>query len=72
MFAGDYFADSYKASRLGRPTVPARVLATVMCTNKASPFRFGGCSTDRHGSTPHRWIAALHACQAASHWDVER
>lgn len=30
MFADDYFADLYKASRLGRPTVPARVLATVM------------------------------------------
>ena len=26
----DYFADLYKSSRLGRPTVPARVLATVM------------------------------------------
>ncbi|MCU4185920.1 transposase [Acidiferrimicrobium sp. IK] len=30
MFADDYFADLYKASRLGRPTVPARTLATVM------------------------------------------
>jgi hypothetical protein len=26
----DYFADFYTTSRLGRPTVPARVLATVM------------------------------------------
>jgi IS5 family transposase len=30
MFGDDYFADLYKISRLGRPTVPARVLATVM------------------------------------------
>jgi hypothetical protein len=30
VFPDDYFADLYKASRLGRPTVPARVLATVM------------------------------------------
>lgn len=30
MFGDDYFADLYKSSRLGRPTVPARVLATVM------------------------------------------
>jgi IS5 family transposase len=30
VFGDDYFADLYKSSRLGRPTVPARVLATVM------------------------------------------
>jgi len=30
MSADDYFADLYKTSRLGRPTVPARTLATVM------------------------------------------
>jgi hypothetical protein len=30
MFGDDYFADCYKSSRLGRPTIPARVLATVM------------------------------------------
>jgi hypothetical protein len=30
MFGDDYFADLYKSSRLGRPTLPARVLATVM------------------------------------------
>jgi IS5 family transposase len=30
MFGDDYFADLYKSSRLGRPTVPARILATVM------------------------------------------
>jgi hypothetical protein len=30
LFPGDYFADCYKQSRRGRPTVPARVLATVM------------------------------------------
>ncbi len=30
LFPDDYFADCYKSSRLGRPTVPARVLATVM------------------------------------------
>ncbi len=30
LFGDDYFADCYKSSRLGRPTVPARVLATVM------------------------------------------
>ena len=30
MFAEDYFVDLYKDSKRGRPTVPARVLATVM------------------------------------------
>jgi Transposase DDE domain/Transposase domain (DUF772) len=30
LFPDDYFADMYKESRRGRPTVPARVLATVM------------------------------------------
>jgi IS5 family transposase len=30
MFGDEYFADLYSASRLGRPTIPARVLATVM------------------------------------------
>ena len=30
IFPHDYFADCYKDSRRGRPTVPARVLATVM------------------------------------------
>lgn len=30
LFGDDYFADLYKQSRRGRPTVPARVLATVM------------------------------------------
>lgn len=30
LFPEDYFADCYKDSRRGRPTVPARVLATVM------------------------------------------
>lgn len=30
LFGDDYFADCYKNSPLGRPTVPARVLATVM------------------------------------------
>lgn len=30
LFPDDYFADLHKASALGRPTVPARTLATVM------------------------------------------
>jgi hypothetical protein len=30
LFPVDYFADCYSDSRRGRPTVPARVLATVM------------------------------------------
>jgi len=30
LFPGDYFADCYKDSRRGRPTIPARVLATTM------------------------------------------
>ena len=30
LFPDDYFADMYSDSRRGRPTVPARVLATVM------------------------------------------
>ncbi|MBA2281152.1 MAG: transposase, partial [Acidimicrobiia bacterium] len=30
LFPVDYFADCYVDSRRGRPTIPARVLATVM------------------------------------------
>src|SRR5215831_14338321 len=30
MFPDDYFADLYAGSARGRPTVPARVMATVM------------------------------------------
>jgi hypothetical protein len=30
LFGPDYFADLYKVSMLGRPTIPARVMATVM------------------------------------------
>ncbi len=30
LFPDDYFADCYKDSRRGRPTIPARMLATVM------------------------------------------
>ena len=30
LFGDEYFADLFKRSRLGRPTVPARVVATVM------------------------------------------
>jgi len=30
MFPADYFADLYKVSAKGRPTIPARVMATVM------------------------------------------
>ncbi len=30
LFGDDYFSDLYENSKLGRPTVPARVLATVM------------------------------------------
>ncbi len=30
LFGDDYFADLYKKSKRGRPTIPARVLATVM------------------------------------------
>ena len=30
LFPDDYFADLYSTSRVGQPTVPARVVATVM------------------------------------------
>jgi len=30
LFSDDYFADLFKDSRRGRPTLPARVIATVM------------------------------------------
>ena len=30
LFPDDYFADCYFVSRRGRPTIPTRVLATVM------------------------------------------
>ena len=30
LFGDEYFADLFKRSTLGRPTVPARVVATVM------------------------------------------
>src|SRR5271165_2489345 len=56
LFGDDYFADCYSASKLGRPTVPARVLATVMVLQS-----FEGLSdreaTDRLGFDL-RWQAA--------------
>jgi hypothetical protein len=56
MFPDDYFADCYSNSREGRPTVPARILATVMILQA-----FEGLSdreaTDRLGFDL-RWQAA--------------
>jgi len=56
LFGDDYFADCYTASTKGRPTVPARVLATVMVLQS-----FEGLSdreaTDRLGADL-RWQAA--------------
>jgi IS5 family transposase len=56
MFPDDYFADCYTDSKRGRPTVPARVMATVMLLQA-----FEGLSdreaTDRLG-VDLRWQAA--------------
>ena len=56
LFPDDYFADCYSAARDGRPTVPARILATVMLLQA-----FEGLSdreaTDRLGFDL-RWQAA--------------
>ena len=56
LFPDDYFADCYSGARDGRPTVPARILATVMLLQA-----FEGLSdreaTDRLGFDL-RWQAA--------------
>jgi hypothetical protein len=51
MFPDDYFADLYTESARGRPTVPARVMATVMllCFGPAR----GRMVTY---TSPHRWL----------------
>ena len=45
LFSEEYFADLFKRSSLGRPTVPARVVATVMLLQAyegaQSPFCVG-------------------------------
>src|SRR5665213_1437213 len=56
LFDDDYFADLYEESARGRPTIPARVMATVMLLQS-----FEGLSdaeaTDRLGADL-RWQAA--------------
>ncbi len=52
IFPDDYFADLYSASARGRPTVPARVLATAMVLQA-----FEGLS-DRRPVTGWRWTCA--------------
>jgi IS5 family transposase len=63
LFPDDYFADLYSASKKGRPTVPARVLATVMFLQS-----FEGLSDreamDRLGADL-RWQAACGVAVAA-------
>ena len=56
LFPDDYFADCYKDSRRGRPTVPARVLATVMVL-QAQEGLSDAEATDRLGCDL-RWQAA--------------
>lgn len=56
LFPDDYFADCYKSSRRGRPTVPARVLATVMVL-QAQEGLSDYEATDRLGCDL-RWQAA--------------
>jgi len=63
LFGDDYFADLYLSSKKGRPTVPARVLATVMLLQS-----FEGLSDreaiDRLGADL-RWQAACGVAVAA-------
>jgi hypothetical protein len=56
LFPDDYFADLYKESSRGRPTVPARVLATVMLL-QAHEGRSDREATDRL-EVDLRWQAA--------------
>ncbi len=42
IFPDDYFADCYKDSNRGRPTIPARVLATTMVLQATRAVGPGG------------------------------
>ena len=70
LFPDDYFADLYEDSRRGRPTVPARVLATVMVLQAQE-----GLSDQEavdHLECDLRWQAAagVHAGYVAFHSTV--
>src|SRR5215210_5046750 len=56
LFPDDYFADCYTTSRLGRPTVPARVLATVMVLQAQEGL--SGLEACDHLECDLRWQAA--------------
>ncbi len=63
LFGDDYFSDLYKESRRGRPTIPARVLATVMILQAhEGSVGSGGC--DRL-ECDLRWQAAAGVDTAA-------
>jgi hypothetical protein len=64
LFGDDYFADLFKASRLGRPTVPARTVATVMLL-QAHEGLSDGEATDRL-AFDLRWKAAAGLAVSAS------
>lgn len=49
LFPDEYFADLFSASKRGRPTVPARIMATVMILQSHEGL------SDREAWTPRRW-----------------
>ena len=51
LFGEEYFADLFKRSALGHPTVPARMVATVMLLQAYEGLRLGGFV---HGLLPRR------------------
>jgi Transposase DDE domain/Transposase domain (DUF772) len=67
LFGEDYFADLYKVSMLGRPTIPARVMATVMLLQSFEGLSDGE-ACDRL-EVDLRWQAAagVHAGYVAFH-----
>jgi Transposase domain (DUF772). len=78
LFGDEYFADLFKRSTLGRPTVPARVVATVMllqayeglsdreaCDRLAFDLRWkaaAGLTVEAGRFTPRCWSGCVTGC----------
>ena len=78
IFPHDYFADCYKDSTRGRPTVPARVLATVMVLQAHEGLSDGeacdrlerdlawqpppGCTSATRRFIPRSWWGCVTGC----------
>jgi hypothetical protein len=80
LFSDEYFADLFKRSALGRPTVPARVVATVMllqayeglsdreaCDRLAFDLRWkaaAGLTVGGGPFTPRCWSGCVTGCES--------